>query len=488
MIAHLIGIFDSRPYVSSGGDPSFSNVGLLSEFTQYSLTDLSGLGQTMDIIGSARRRTAAPKYGTAYLNCRGGNDGLVRANDNTNMAVGSGDFTIEFWIKRATSPANTDRLAGRYSTSGTTNRGYYFHYTTTGTGVLNFSVANAAGSAVAGTASFRFGTDGLANIFDDAWHHVAAVRSGTTIKIYVDGIVGGVVYTVGTNAIAQSAGTYFTLGGTQGVTLTTYDSPTTNTEFDDARVTLGVARYTANFTPPGVHGLNVTDDPHFASVKLLLNFEQWFSFFAAGNYSTAIFPRAQDSAGLIPFDSNGLRRNGGSNSSLIFPSDPTFDLGASNFTYEVFGVYFNGSIANTAIAGCWASATGKRAWRLTRRSTTALGFSYTTDGTTIVHLDFTFAFANTTSYDVAMVRSGSNLYLYVNGTLTDTYTLSATIFNAHSAGLPLTVLGGTDDALTAYSADAAPTETRVKAIRLTNGVARYTGSSYTVPTLPLPKS
>jgi hypothetical protein len=488
MIAHLIGIFDSKPYVNLGGDPAFANVGLLSEFTQYSLPDLSDLGQTMDIIGAVRRRTPAPKYGTAYVNCRGGNDGLVRANNNTAMAVGSGDFTIEFWIKRDTPPANTDRLAGRYSTSGTTNRGYFFGYTTAGTGVLNFSVANAAGSAVAGTASFRFGTDGVANIFDGTWHHVAAVRSGTTIKIYVDGVVGGVVYTIGTNAIAQSAGTYFTIGGTQGITLTTYDSPTTNTEFDDVRFTLGVARYTATFTPPGVHGLNVTDDPDFASVVLLLNFEEWFSFFAAGTYSTDLLPRSQVAAGLVPFDSNGLRRNAGYNSSLFFPTAPEFNLGASDFTYEVFGVYFDGSIANTAIAGCWASATGKRAWRLTRRATTTLGFSYTTDGTTIVHLDFTFTFANTTPYNVAMVRSGSTLYLYVNGTLTDTHALSATIFDAYTAALPLTVLAGMDDALTAYSADAAPSGTRVKGIRLTNNSARYTGSSYTVPSLPLPKS
>ena len=74
--------------------------------------------------------------------------------------------------------------------------------------------------------------------------HVAAVRSGSTTTIYMD----GVQVASGTVSITDFNGT---------LTIGQYTSPISGSEWtgyiDDLRITRGVARYTAAFVPPGSH-------------------------------------------------------------------------------------------------------------------------------------------------------------------------------------------------------------------------------------------
>jgi Concanavalin A-like lectin/glucanases superfamily len=73
----------------------------------------------------------------------------------------------------------------------------------------------------------------------NVWHHNALVRSGDTITWYIDGVarksaVRAGLMTFGTNQIKIGP-----LGGVSPIMFT-----------DEFRITKGVARYTANFTPP----------------------------------------------------------------------------------------------------------------------------------------------------------------------------------------------------------------------------------------------
>ncbi len=76
----------------------------------------------------------------------------------------------------------------------------------------------------------------------NAWIHLAVSRSGSTIRVFRNGVQQGTA----TNAI--------TINPTAGVSRIGEGIAATNRGFvghiDDLRITKGVARYTANFTPP----------------------------------------------------------------------------------------------------------------------------------------------------------------------------------------------------------------------------------------------
>lgn len=80
----------------------------------------------------------------------------------------------------------------------------------------------------------------MASSINNAWTHMAYVRTGTSIKVYVNG-----------NDITTTA---YTLAGTVSISVIGAYTSTGTYGFsgyiDDLRVTSGLARYTTNFTPP----------------------------------------------------------------------------------------------------------------------------------------------------------------------------------------------------------------------------------------------
>jgi hypothetical protein len=467
-----------------GGDPLFGDVGFLSEFLEGSLTDLSANAMPMLPICGPTIRFDSPKFGMGYMKSDLVQTSVYRDNSGgSELNLRDDDFCIEFWFRRSTVMANTQPMAGRYSTSGSSHRCFMFRYNNIGSGQISF-LASTDGSTVTHTATYRFVTDGLTTIFDGDWHHIAAVRSAGVITLYLDGDPGGVTASIGTDSVHNSGSVYFCLGGTQSSTLTSYTG-VTNADFDSCRITIGVPRYTAAFTPPtAAFPTDVTGDADFASVALLLNFDQYAPYFKVGDHASDAFVH-QPASNVTNIDSRGLLRRTTSTIPARWPADTVLDLGSADFTLELFGHYFTSSTSGGNVVGSWNTAVGKRGWRIRRRTSTILSFSYSTDGTNETDLDFATSFATSTNYDLLVARSGSTLYLYVNGVLDASHSLSATIFNP---SCPLSFFGG-HDGTTSSGGDATESSQRLKAIRLTNGVARYAGvGSYGVPTLPLPKA
>ena len=78
----------------------------------------------------------------------------------------------------------------------------------------------------------------------NTWHHLAATRSGTTVRLFLDG--------VNVASIANISGA---LNSAQALTALNFQQSGGPTDYaggyiDEVRVTKGYARYTANFTPP----------------------------------------------------------------------------------------------------------------------------------------------------------------------------------------------------------------------------------------------
>jgi hypothetical protein len=158
----------------------------------------------------------------------GTGDYMVGGAFSSNVrAIGSGDFTIEMWLY--TNANKTQILFDTGTTSGSTtciqcalnSSGYPYV-------VLNNSPALTS-SIVVSTST---------------WTHVAWVRSSGTLVIYVNGVSGGSV-----SNSTNISDTGLTIG-TPNDWRDTSASYHYNGYIDDLRVTRGVARYTANFTPP----------------------------------------------------------------------------------------------------------------------------------------------------------------------------------------------------------------------------------------------
>lgn len=217
-----------------GGDPDFSNVSALLHFEGANgstvFSDSSSLGLTYSRTGTPTISTAQSKFGLSSGTFAGGSN-WIETPSNLAFKFGSGDFTVEAFI-RQNSTSGFQGICGSFNTNTSASRewGFYreggtilgFQYSTTGT--------TTAASLVA-TFSFAINT----------WYHVAICRQGTNLRWFVNGTAirsdTGFSATIANAGVAFRVGAANPFGGFNGF-------------LDEVRVTKGVARYTADFTPP----------------------------------------------------------------------------------------------------------------------------------------------------------------------------------------------------------------------------------------------
>lgn len=187
-------------------------------------------GKTWTRAGDAQIDTAQYKFG--------GSSGLFDGTgdywdtpDSADFDVGSGDFTIDCWIKRAAVGAE-HRIAGQMDATPTNTTIATFIY------VLNTNVL-AGGIYTSSTAK----SCASVGTIDTNWHHVAMVRNGNTIKLYIDGTNDGSVDVTGVT-VNNSAAKFAV--GRHGE----YNTNLFNGWIDEFRFTKGLARWTTNFIPP----------------------------------------------------------------------------------------------------------------------------------------------------------------------------------------------------------------------------------------------
>ena len=174
------------------------------------------MAKTITTNGSAQVDTAIVRLGTGSL--LGNNNGYLSVADHADFGFGTGDFTVDYWIK------GTGWIA---SISNTTNQ-------VSSDCVLAFYTASDIMYVYAG------GWAALTGAIDNSeWQHVAVVRASGTMKLYVQGSeIASVSYT--TNMVSKP----LSIG-----TLYTYTNEFTG-NIDEFRISKGLARWTSGFTPP----------------------------------------------------------------------------------------------------------------------------------------------------------------------------------------------------------------------------------------------
>lgn len=179
--------------------------------------------------GSGGLSTSRIKHGNASFRSSPNNSApILRVVDFP--AIGLQDFTIEFWFFCTLGPAWARLLQlGPNSTDG----GFWI--------VARQSVIEECRPFIdTHTGGYWWPAPAQGVITSDTWHHMAVTRSGTDWKIWIDGSL----YTSGTLSYNILANTLY-LGTNHG------GKEYFNGNIDDLRITLGVARYTEAFTPPG---------------------------------------------------------------------------------------------------------------------------------------------------------------------------------------------------------------------------------------------
>jgi hypothetical protein len=206
---------------------AITNTSLLCNFTNAGIYDQTGKF-VFETHNQVQISTAEKKFGTGSIAFDGTTDyisafGTANQPPKQDMDMGTGDFTVECWLRTAT-PATTQSF---FDTRPLSTNGAY----------ITLSVSS---SRIRFTADSSTRITTTTNLVADTWYHVALVRSSGSTKLYVNGVNEGSTYTDNNNYTAG----LFRIG------LNSFGSESFNGYLDDIRVTKGVARYTANFTPP----------------------------------------------------------------------------------------------------------------------------------------------------------------------------------------------------------------------------------------------
>ncbi|WP_192355579.1 LamG domain-containing protein [Mesorhizobium mediterraneum] len=219
-------------------DPNFASVVLLSGFegadASTVMDDESNSNHTLTAVGNAQIDTSQFKFGASSLLLDGSGD-RVTAPSHANFQFGSGQFTIEAFVRFNTLTADNRGICG-----GSTGANPVWTLTAGATGAVVFAystdsfsydvvVASASGVVTTGT-----------------WYHLAADRDATgKIRIYVDGVM--VANATPANPAITPIATPLTIGAQTNNGVVDMDG-----WIDEFRITKGVARYASDggFTVP----------------------------------------------------------------------------------------------------------------------------------------------------------------------------------------------------------------------------------------------
>ena len=194
------------------------------------ITDSSSYNHTVTPAGDAQISTAQSKFGGASIAFDGNGDRVAVANNNA-LNFGTGDFTVECWV-RSVLPLDSYTLE-------------FAHICGKGNGIIAGTYALAFyQSKILFFSNTYFAKIGTSTLTNNTWYHFAASRSGSTLKLFVDGVEE---YS-GTDTTNYTSSASFNAGDRQA------SDPLKQYPFhgyiDDLRITKGVARYTSSFTPP----------------------------------------------------------------------------------------------------------------------------------------------------------------------------------------------------------------------------------------------
>lgn len=202
------------------GDPYWSYVVALLHF-DGNYVDSSPVGGTYS---GAAITTTNQRFGSGGLDCTGGTSERVNGG-GVALALGTADFCVEFFFKDPDTPAKNTNLFLLQSAATSQSVRVY----TPSPGTL---AADVSGVSPAGSVAYSYNT----------WYHVAVTRNGTSFTMWLNGVAAQ-TWTNSTLDMPGNITAWIGSASSGGSGLAAY--------LDEWRITAGVPRYTAPFTPSG---------------------------------------------------------------------------------------------------------------------------------------------------------------------------------------------------------------------------------------------
>lgn len=237
---------DSAMISGSPGDADYASVSLLLHGNgvngSTTFLDNSPAARTVTPFGNAQISTAQSKWGGASMAFDGSGDYLTVPNDAA-FAFGAGNFTIEGWVYLNSVTGIHSILCYSRGAGPITNYAYELEINGTTPHFYAF-VGSTAYDCTGGSVAIN------------TWTHFAWVRSGTNLLLFIGGVLSSTV-AIGAAVLNDPATAELQIGIVNG-------TGPADGFMDDIRITKGIARYTATFTPPAgpyLDGLPVTTYP-----------------------------------------------------------------------------------------------------------------------------------------------------------------------------------------------------------------------------------
>ena len=375
--------------------------------------------------------------GSAYFD---GNVDRLHTPEDASTRVAASNFTFEAWVYPTTTTVANDMIF----TQGAPGVYSPFNVYILGTTVRIYISTNGTSWNIASNSTSSN------SVQINAWNHIALVRNGTTIGLYINGVAD--------NTYAVSTTAFFTptretsVGGRDGEEyFTGY--------ITDARLVIGTAVYTSAFTPPTAPLTAITN------TKLLLNMADGQAIDSAAQNNLTLYGNANTSTDQAKFGDTSLHLDGNGD----YASFPNTPFGTGDFTVECFvrclgTAYDKGIWDNHTSSG---SSDGLTCTRISEQQFRLFG-----TGELIRSGNFTIT---NTWVHVATVRSSGTLNLFVNGVSQGTTSFTTNLNSAADfviGGGRYATGGPQTGSINAYIDD----------FRISN-FARYT-SNFTVPTEP----
>src|SRR5574340_692816 len=215
---------------------SYTKLMLHMDGTNLSTNFIDEIGKTVTANGTCYISTAQGKFSqSGYFD---GSTGYLTVPNSPDFDLGTGDFTVDLWFYKTAD--NTSLNQGLIATAPSATSG-------TEGWAIAFSTASPSQIYVATNGAVIIA--GIVNISLNAWHHFALVRYAGTIKLYIDGIAESNTSTTALQASTQPLSIGRPMSWSGGHWASNYGTYFPG-YIDEVRISVGIARWTSNFTPP----------------------------------------------------------------------------------------------------------------------------------------------------------------------------------------------------------------------------------------------
>lgn len=430
--------------VNVGNDPYFKYTTLLLQGASTTFVDDASTNNfAVTIAGDTKPNRLNPYTPGYYSNYFDGAGDWITIANNAALAFGTGEFTVECWVC-ITQSTGTSGTVANYSNGQSTNTNFSWELYYNGGTEMWFSVFDGATQYIAKSTALR----------TNSWNHIAAVRSGNTLTIYVNGVAGATTVSIAGVTIANLASATLKLCsyGNGSTYITGYIS--------NFRIVKGTAVYTTTFTPSTTPLTAITNTSLLIcqSNRFIDNSTNAFTITVTGDTKIQSFnPFTPNSS----YSTYGSGYFDGTGDYLVIADNVALQLTA-DFTIE-FYIYATALSGRIIVKG--NNASNDYSIDLNANGTFTLNNSNgvaTSTGSITVNSWNHFA----------LTRSGSSCTWWINGASSGTFTYSNSLNNTNAFWIGQNQASGLN--FSGYLTD----------VRVVKGTAVYT-TAFTPPSAPL---